>query len=246
MHLMKHAWDKGSWLPWANTLELIDQYEVRVTHPAQCEYIDTSCSIPLRRRKGEVVNDYILPDTRPLINNQNVSRQVFYYSYLQQRWAGRRRTQMKRYPSKLTHTHTPLPPAAPPPTNTATQRDRECIIAISGESPPLPHSSHISKTNETDKAAPGPFRGERRLKPRPAQRRKDSGLCECPLISLGRAVWTHWMMWKWWWSAVWAAPLHTLRGSSGARGGDTGRRDQADARTIKPPRLQAAACRRSR
>lgn len=43
---------KGSRLPRANTLELIDQYEARVTHPAQYEYIDTSCSIP-PSRKGE-------------------------------------------------------------------------------------------------------------------------------------------------------------------------------------------------
>lgn len=105
MHIMKRVWDKGSGLPRANTLELIDQYEARVTHPAQYEYIDTSCSLPPGSGRWVVVNDCSLPRTRPLINNQNVSRQVFYHSYLQRRWVRRWRTQMKQYPSKFTHTH---------------------------------------------------------------------------------------------------------------------------------------------
>lgn len=66
----------------------------------------------------------------PSINNQNVSSH-FYYFYLRQG-----------------DTYTHKWNVAPTSSKQASLRDRECIIIISGESL---HSSHISKTNVTDK-----------------------------------------------------------------------------------------------
>lgn len=239
---MKRVWEKGSGLPSANTLELIDQYEARVTHPTQYEYIDTSCSLPPGSGRWGVVNDCSLPRTRPLINNQNVSHRVFYHSYLQRRWVGRWNS---THQNLHTHTqgYTPLPPTAPPRAN----RLRSVTTNALSQSPEsrlhFPIHLTLAKQTRQTKQAPGPFRGECRLKTEASTEEKG-----------------HWIMW---------VSINKPRSSrlnslddvkvmmkrclscppaqpTGKRGTRAGRAQQTSIGLLNPIRLQAAARRHSK